>query len=257
MDKSLNILTEELLNEFSLFKRSPKIINDEFLSRLKEEKIKSKQVVLKNCKTASIYKCDIGIDKLASYIKDVMNINSKYEKELIKLFKSKYTLNDIMENTAESKDIKKDVSKIFDYDKLLKLLDSKMSSLSDIHKNSKNIIPYKKGINNISLSTSSIVKITEDYIKLKEITESDKYNKLKNYIEQYNKEHSLVEVIKSLYGKEYIEKYDDDELFEYSLDGLTGGSFNLFNFNLNKVLKTVEMYRDALSDIIRRLYKEC
>lgn len=92
---------------------------------------------------------------------------------------------------------------------------------------------------------------------MKEITESDKYNKLKNYIEQYNKEHSLVEVIKSLYGKEYIEKYDDDELFEYSLDGLTGGSFNLFNFNLNKVLKTVEIYRDALSDVIRRLYKEC
>ena len=34
-------LTEELLVEFSLFKRSPKIINDEFLARLKSEKIKS------------------------------------------------------------------------------------------------------------------------------------------------------------------------------------------------------------------------
>lgn len=250
-------LTEELLTEFSLFKRSPKIINNEFLTKLKSEKIKSKQVVLKNCKTAGIYKCDISIDKLARYIKDVMGINSKYEKELVKLFKDKYKLDDIMENSEKSKDIKKDTSKIFEYDKLVKLLDSKMSSLSEIHKNSKNIIPYKKGINNISISTNDIIKITEDYIKLKEITESDRFDKLKKYIVQYNKEHNLPESIKAVYGKEYTERYDDDELFEYILTEITDNGFSLFNFNLNKVMKTVELYRDALSDIIRRLYKEC
>lgn len=255
--KEIEKLTEELLTEFSLFKRSPKIINDEFLSRLKSEKIKSKQVTLKNCKTAGIYKCDINIDKLSKYVKDIMSINSKYEKELVKLFKTKYTLDDIMENTAKSKDIKEDVSKIFEYDKLIKLLDSKMSSLSEIHKNSKNIIPYKKGINNISISTNNIIKITEDYIKLREITESDKFDKLKKYIAQYNKEHNLLESIKSIYGKEYTEKYDDDELFEHTLTELTSSGFSLFNFNLSKVIKTVELYRDALSDIIRRLYKEC
>ena len=250
-------LTEELLTEFSLFKRPPKIINGEFLTRLKSEKIKSKQVVLKNCKTAGIYKCDISVDKLARYVKDVMSINSKYEKELVKLFEAKYKLDDIMENTEKSKNIKKDVSKIFEYDKLINLLDSKMSSLSEIHKNSKNIIPYKKGINNINISTSNIIKITEDYIKLKEITESDRFDKLKKFIAQYNKEHNLPESIKSIYDKEYTERYDDDELFEYTLTEITGSGFSLFNFNLSKVIKTVELYRDALSDIIRRLYKEC
>lgn len=38
--REIEKLTEELLTEFSLFKRSPKIINDEFLSRLKSEKNK-------------------------------------------------------------------------------------------------------------------------------------------------------------------------------------------------------------------------
>lgn len=116
------------------------------------------------------------------YVKNIVGINSKYEKELVKLFETKYKLDDIMENTVKSKDINKDVSKIFEYDKLIKLLDSKMSSLSEIHKNSKNIIPYKKGINNINISTNDIIKITEDYIKLKELTESDRFDKLKKKI---------------------------------------------------------------------------
>ena len=67
--REIEKLTEELLIEFSLFKRSPKIINDEFLSRLKSEKIKSKQVTLKNCKTAGIYKCDINIDNFQNMLK--------------------------------------------------------------------------------------------------------------------------------------------------------------------------------------------
>ena len=99
----------------------------------------------------------------------------------------------------KSKDINKDVSKIFEYDKLIKLLDSKMSSLSEIHKNSKNIIPYKKGINNINISTNDIIKITEDYIKLKELTESDRFDKLKKYIVQYNEEHTLYMRVSNLY----------------------------------------------------------
>lgn len=133
------------------------------------------------------------------YVKNIVGINSKYEKELVKLFETKYKLDDIMENTVKSKDINKDVSKIFEYDKLIKLLDSKMSSLSEIHKNSKNIIPYKKGINNINISTNDIIKITEDYIKLKELTESDRFDKLKKYIVQYNEEHTLYMRVSNLY----------------------------------------------------------
>ena len=211
---------------------------------------------MKNCKTAGIYKCDINIDKLSKYVKDIMSINSKYEKELVKLFKTKYTLDDIMENTAKSKDIKKDVSKIFEYDKLIKLLDSKMSSLSEIHKNSKNIIPYKKGINNINISTSDIIKITEDYLKLKEIVGSDKFQRVVEGFERFEKEGKL---ISARIADEY--KVGSDSEYITNIERFLGEDIvDLFYHPVyygKLTLRTVINYKSALDDIIRRLYKEC
>lgn len=125
---------------------------------------------------------------------------------------------------------------------------------SEILKNYENI--QTKGKYNISISSSSLVKLTEDYLKLKEIVESDKFRRIVESFERFEKEGKL---ISARIADEYkvgsdsehitnIERFLGDDILDMFYHPAYYGKLTF---------RTVINYKSALGDIIRRVYKEC
>lgn len=134
------------------------------------------------------------------------------------------------------------------------IIEKSFLNSSDIFKNYENI--QTKGKYNISVNSSSLVKLTEDYLKLKEITESDKFRRLVEGFERFKKEEKLISArIASGYkmetDSEYItniERFLGEDILDMFYHPVYYGKFTI---------QTVINYKSALGDIIRRLYKEC
>lgn len=266
-NESIEFLYEELLHEFSLFNKKkipPKVIDEDFLKKLKNTDIPNKQVKLKKCKVKGIYKCDVSIEKINSMISTFIKVSKKWKEALPKyfvknfppeMFESKF--NDETQtfsatppaNEKERRDIL-NVLGVKDTD----IIEKSFLNSSDIFKNYENI--QTKDKYNVSVNSSSLVKLTEDYLKLKEITESDKFQRLVEGFERFKKEEKLISArIASGYkmetDSEYItniERFLGEDILDMFYHPVYYGKFTI---------QTVINYKSALGDIIRRLYKEC
>lgn len=124
---------------------------------------------------------------------------------------------------------------------------------SDILRNYENI--QSKGKYSISVSSSSLVKLTEDYLKLKEIVGSDKFQRVVEGFERFEKEGKL---ISARIADEY--KVGSDSEYITNIERFLGEDIvDLFYHPVyygKLTLRTVINYKSALDYIIRRLYKE-
>lgn len=74
---TIDTLSEELLKEFSFFKKTPPaVINKEFLNKIKNEKLKKKKVILNNCPLKEIYDTYIDVNG----IKNEKEIDVRFER---------------------------------------------------------------------------------------------------------------------------------------------------------------------------------
>lgn len=265
-DKSIEFLYEELLQEFSLFNKKkipPKVIDEAFLQKLKDENIPNKQIKLKKCKVKDIYKCDISIEKINSMISTFIKVSKKWEETLPKyfvknfppeMFKPKF--NDETQSfdttpSAKEKE-RKDILNVLGV-KNTDVIEKSFLNSSDILRNYENI--QSKGKYNISVSSSSLIKLTEDYLKLKEIVDSDKFRRVVEGFERFEKEGKLISAkiadgYKVGYDSEYIsniERFLGEDIVDMFYHPVYYGKLTL---------RTVINYKSALGDIIRRLYKE-
>ena len=234
------------------------------MKKLKNTDIPNKQVKLKKCKVKGIYKCDVSIEKINSMISTFIKVSKKWKEALPKyfvknfppeMFESKF--NDETQtfsatppaNEKERRDIL-NVLGVKDTD----IIEKSFLNSSDIFKNYENI--QTKGKYNVSVNSSSLVKLTEDYLKLKEITESDKFQRLVEGFERFKKEEKLISArIASGYkmeaDSEYItniERFLGEDILDMFYHPVYYGKFTI---------QTVINYKSAMGDIIRRLYKEC
>ena len=266
-NESIEFLYEELLQEFSIFNKKkipPKVIDEAFLQKLKSENIPNKQIKLKKCKVKDIYKCDISIEKINSMVSTFMKMSKRWEETLPKyfvknfppeMFKPKFNDETQTFNTTppakekERKDIL-NVLGVKDTDMIAKAF----LNSSEIFKNYENI--QAKGKYNISISSSSLAKLTEDYLKLKEIVDSDKFRRAVESFERFKNEGKLMSAriaddYKVEYDSEYIaniERFLGDDTVDMFYQPVYCGKLTF---------QTVVNYKSALGDIIRRLYKEC
>lgn len=266
-NESIEFLYEELLQEFSLFNKKkipPKVIDKAFLQKLKGENIPNKQIKLKKCKAKDIYKCDVSIEKINSMISTFIKVYKKWEETLPKyfvknfppeMFKSKF--NDDTQTFSATPPAKEKERK--DILNVLGVKDTDMIAKaflnsSEIFKNYENI--QTKGKYNISISSSSLAKLTEDYLKLKEIVDSDKFRRAVESFERFKNEGKLMSAriaddYKVEYDSEYIaniERFLGDDTVDMFYQPVYCGKLTF---------QTVVSYKSALGDIIRRLYKEC
>ena len=181
-NESIEFLYEELLQEFSIFNKKkipPKVIDEAFLQKLKSENIPNKQMKLKKCKVKDIYKCDISIEKINSMISTFIKASKKWEETLPKyfvknfppeMFKPKF--NDETQSFSTTPSAKekerRDILNVLGV-KDTDIIEKSFLNSSDVLRNYENI--QSKGKFNISINSSSLIKLTEDYLKLKEIVE--------------------------------------------------------------------------------------
>lgn len=134
------------------------------------------------------------------------------------------------------------------------MIEKAFSNSSDILRNYENI--QSKGKYSISVSSSSLVKLTEDYLKLKEIVESDKFRRIVESFERFEKEGKL---ISARIADEY--KVGSDSEYINNIERLLGDDIlDMFYHPVyygKLTLRTVINYKSALGDTIRRVYKEC
>lgn len=124
---------------------------------------------------------------------------------------------------------------------------------SEIFKNYENI--QTKGKYNISINSSSLVKLTEDYLKLKEIVDSDKFRRAVEGFERFENEGKLIsariaDAYKVESDSEYItniERFLGEDIVDMFYQPAYYGEI---------ALRVVINYKSALGDIIRRLYDE-
>ena len=262
-NESIEFLYEELLQEFSIFNKKkipPKVIDEAFLQKLKDENIPNKQIKLKKCKVKDIYKCDISIEKINSMVSTFMKMSKRWEETLPKyfvknfppeMFKSEFNDETQTFSTIPSANEKerKDILNILGV-KDTDMIEKAFLNSSEIFKNYENI--QTKGKYNISISSSSLVKLTEDYLKLKEIVDSDKFRRVVESFERFKLISArIADVYEVESNSEYItniERFLGDDIVDMFYQPVYCGKLTF---------QTVINYKSALGDIIRRLYKEC
>lgn len=223
----------------------------------------NKQIKLKKCKVKDIYKCDISIETINSMVSTFMKMSKRWEKTLLKYFVKNFTpemfkpkFNDETQtfNTTppakekERRDILNALG-VKDTD----IIEKSFLNSSDVFKNYEDI--QTKGKYNISISSSSLVKLTEDYLKLKEIIDSDKFRRAVESFERFEKEGKLISArIADGYrvelNSEYItniERFLGEDIVDMFYHPVYYGKLTF---------RTVINYKSALGDIIRRLYDE-
>lgn len=254
------------MNSHYLIKKKipPKVIDEAFLQKLKDENIPNKQIKLKKCKVKDIYKCDISIEKINSMISTFIKVSKKWEETLPEyfvknfppeMFKPKF--NDETQSFSTTPPAKekerKDILNVLGVKDTDNIEKSFLNS-SEILKNYENI--QTKGKYNISINSSSLIKLTEDYLKLKGIVDSDKFRRLVEGFERFEKEGKLIsskiaDGYKVEYDSEYIsniERFLGEDIVDMFYHPVYYGKLTL---------RTVINYKSALGDIIRRLYREC
>ena len=266
-NESIEFLYEELLQEFSIFnkkKNPPKVIDEAFLQKLKSENIPNKQIKLKKCKVKDIYKCDISIEKINSMISTFIKASKKWEETLPKyfvknfppeMFKPKF--NDETQSFSTTPSAKekerRDILNVLGV-KDTDIIEKSFLNSSDVLRNYENI--QSKGKFNISINSSSLIKLTEDYLKLKEIVESDRFRRTVEGFGRFEKEGKL---ISARIADEY--KVGSDGEYIANIERFLGEDIvDMFYhpaYYGKLTLRTIIDYKSALGDIIRRLYKEC
>lgn len=265
-NESIEFLYEELLQEFSLFNKKkipPKVIDEVFLQKLKDENIPNKQIKLKKCKAKDIYKCDVSIEKINSMISTFIKVSKKWEETLPKyfvknfppeMFKPKF--NDETQTFSTTPPAKekerRDILNVLGV-KDTDMIEKVFLNSSEIFKNYENI--QTKGKYNISINSSSLVKLTEDYLKLKEIVDSDKFRRAVEGFERFENEGKLIsariaDAYKVESDSEYItniERFLGEDIVDMFYQPAYYGEI---------ALRVVINYKSALGDIIRRLYDE-
>ena len=266
-NESIEFLYEELLQEFSIFNKKkipPKVIDEAFLQKLKSENIPNKQIKLKKCKVKDIYKCDISIEKINSMISTFIKASKKWEETLPKyfvknfppeMFKPKF--NDETQSFSTTPSAKekerRDILNVLGV-KDTDIIEKSFLNSSDVLRNYENI--QSKGKFNISINSSSLIKLTEDYLKLKEIVESDRLRRTVEGFGRFEKEGKL---ISARIADEY--KVGSDGEYIANIERFLGEDIvDMFYhpaYYGKLTLRTIIDYKSALGDIIRRLYKEC
>lgn len=64
-------------SHYLIKKTPPKVIDEDFLKKLKDTNIPNKQIKLKKCKTKGVYKCDVSIEKINSMISTFIKVAKK------------------------------------------------------------------------------------------------------------------------------------------------------------------------------------
>lgn len=207
-----------------------------------------------------IYKCDISIEKINSMVSTFMKMSKRWEETLPKyfvknfppeMFKSEFNDETQTFSTIPSANEKerKDILNILGV-KDTDMIEKAFLNSSEIFKNYENI--QTKGKYNISISSSSLVKLTEDYLKLKEIVDSDKFRRVVESFERFKLISArIADVYKVESNSEYItniERFLGDDIVDMFYQPVYCGKLTF---------QTVINYKSALGDIIRRLYKEC
>lgn len=134
------------------------------------------------------------------------------------------------------------------------IIEKSFLNSSDIFKNYEDI--QTKGKYNISVSSSSLIKLTEGYLTLKGVVDSDKFRRTVESFERFKNGGKLmsariVDAYKVESDGEYItniERFLGEDIVDMFYQPVYYGEI---------ALRVVINYKSVLGDIIRRLYNEC
>lgn len=252
-------LKEEILKELLFFKKNPpEKIDGGFLNELRNEKIKSRTVTLKDSPLEEICDSKIDIESVKKLLKYYIDTNSKFRKEIPKFIFENFDVDEIIKDYDDRSNPDRDDEIIAK--KVLSIagvknkdeFDDKFDNLGEIYENWYKISDSKKY--NLSINTSEIIKLTEDYISLKKLLKNPVFEKAKEAYKILNSKKSIEKLIVATYkvsGKER-QKLEDD--IYYFIPQYIGFVMSDTEYRIELLSSAIESYLEALRDVIRKLY---
>lgn len=256
---TIDTLSEELLKEFSFFKKTPPaVINKEFLNKIKNEKLKKKKVILNNCPLKEIYDTYIdvnGIKKLSEYL---VRIDSEFKKQIPPFMKENFTLEEISTEYDDRENVYSDdkiiESKVFEIAgiKNEKEIDVRFERLGPIYENWYAIGGNRKKL--LSIDTTSIIDLVEKYLELdKNLRNMDILNKTYKLWEKMNR-NDINKLIVKQYDGSTSSKNKAYENLEYFFPQYISDIINAPVMYMMLFREAVVDYKNSLEEVIRRLY---
>ena len=257
MSNNINILTEELLKEFSFFKKTPPtVINKEFLNKIKNEKLKKKRVILNNCPLKEIYNNYIDITGIRKFSEYLVKIDKEFKKQIPQFMKENFTLEEIATDYDDRENPDKDDT----------LIESKVLEIAGIKNENELINKFGKlgqvyenwyhigGKETLNIDTSSLIELTEMYLELEKILrDEDVLQKTYKLYEKMSRENINKLIIKQYDGSSSLKgkAYDDLEYFipQYVSDVIYAPELYMQLFR-----EAIVRYKDSLDEVIKRLY---
>ena len=264
MDK-IRKLTEEILMEFSLLgkkKVAPNVIDEDFLNKVKSEELKVKRLKIdtldKTCIREYKERCDVELGSIEKIFNTACKLNVKCDSEILKFFKENFTIEDLTKDiSVRSKEEHARITTKFN-NFFNKMPVSECIKLDDYMFEGNSIFRHNqiKGSNRENFSTKMLPEMIEDYIKLTEIIESDKYKRLKDKLDKIEKTPDIFKRLQDLY-----KYYDESEMWFPDLINTFVNNEKIFYliFYIRKeveyLIRSVTDYRDKLGTTIRKLYR--
>lgn len=254
---TIDMLSEELLKEFSFFKKTPPtVINKEFLNKIKNEKLKKRKVILNNVPLREIYSTYIDISGIRKFSEYLIKIDKEFKKKLPPFMKENFTLEEITMEYDDREDSDRDD----------KLIESKVLEIAGIKSENELINKFGRlgqiyenwyhigGRETLSIDTSSLIELTEKYLELeKNLRDEDILQKTYKLYEKMSRENINKLIIKQYDGSSSLKgrAYEDLEYFipQYVSDIIYAPELYMQLFR-----EAVVKYKESLEEVIKQLY---
>lgn len=254
---TIDTLSEELLKEFSFFKKTPPaVINKEFLNKIKNEKLKKRKVILNNVPLREIYSTYIDISGIRKFSEYLIKIDKEFKKKLPPFMKENFTLEEITMEYDDREDSDRDD----------KLIESKVLEIAGIKSENELINKFGRlgqiyenwyhigGRETLSIETSSLIELTEKYLELEKILrDEDILQKTYKLYEKMSRENINKLIIKQYDGSSSLKgrAYEDLEYFipQYVSDIIYAPELYMQLFR-----EAVVKYKESLEEVIKQLY---
>lgn len=246
---------------FGKKKVAPNVIDENFLNKVKSEELKVKQLkigILEKCIHKYNERCDVKLESIEKSFNTAYKLNVKFDSEILKFFKENFTIEDLNTNISDkSKEERAKIAAKFD-NFFNKMPVSECIKLNDYMLEGNSIFRYNQTTRSgrDKISTKMLPEMIEDYIKLTEIVESDKYKRLKDKLDKIEKTPNIFERLQDLYKYHDVAEMQFSDLVNTLVDNQKI-FYQVFYIRLDVEysIKFITTYRDKLGTTIRKLYR--